>query len=115
MEMWPHSHSWSWFGGLPAGDEFRLTTETALESSYRAGQQKMVDDYRARYRTLTEVDNHWLWHSDANPLRDAMKQSLRQYADASPIPLDVLLTIKECALEDYWYQFQRAAVCTENG
>jgi hypothetical protein len=84
---------------------FQYVTEDALERKYHNGQQEMVDDFRASYRVLTEEDKNWLWCSEACPLRDAIKQSFRQYADAAVIPPDVLLAIKSAAKD---YPFRNA-------
>ncbi len=53
MAMWPHA--WSRFYVWSTGDEFRLKTEEALESAYRAGQNGVVDNYRAFVRKTYNV------------------------------------------------------------
>jgi len=94
--------------------DFRRTTEEALESEYRAGQRAMVDEYRARYRRLTHEDLQWLRYPDRDPLKEAMKSSFyRQYLEGlsvGSIPLELALTIKNCAENDApkWLRFRRA-------
>jgi len=115
--MWPHGWSDGWIFSWSfrnsagcAGDAFRRATEAALEAEYRAGQNAMVDDYRATYRTLTYVDLAWLRYTGNDPFRDAMKESFYKqlHAQQDNIPLDLLVAIKQCAEHDScflrWYR-----------
>ena len=111
-----------WLQQFVVTPDFRRTTEQAIESSYRAGQQKMVDDYRAEYRRLTREDLQWLRTGDVNPLREAMKVAFyKQYVEnlsqGLDIPLELALTIKNGARSDTdsGLRFRIATAYTENG
>jgi hypothetical protein len=102
--------------------EFRYRAEHALESAYRAGQNAMVDNYRAEYRRLTHADLQWLREGSHEPLKEAMKtnfygQYMKALYTTGVIPVELALTIKACAASDesFWYRFRRLQVCTENG
>lgn len=90
-------------------DEFRYTTEAALEAEYHRGQEEMVARYRAEYRTLTEEDKYVLNYAGDETLQAAIKLSLYKQATDN-LTWDVLLAIKSIARNDkpFWYRFRRA-------